>query len=137
MSRGPSAAHAEGFREDLFGQGYSRGSAAHQIHLMAHLSRWLAAQGRGSSAGRDLTGSSSPRAALNGYAALRSARALAPLLGHLRGLGARRRRGCRCGRRRLTAGHAGRGYLAGSGAGRGQCPQPHGVAGRFPAGAAR
>jgi len=38
------AAYAGGFREELLGQGYTQGSAAHQIHLMAHLSRWLEAQ---------------------------------------------------------------------------------------------
>ena len=43
--RGPLAPYAEGFREDLLGQGYTWGSAAHQIHLMAHVSRWLEAQG--------------------------------------------------------------------------------------------
>ena len=37
----------EGFREELLGQGYSWGSAAHQIHLMAHVSRWLEARGLG------------------------------------------------------------------------------------------
>ena len=42
---GPLARYAEGFREHLLGQGYSWGSAAHQIHLMAHLSRWLEARG--------------------------------------------------------------------------------------------
>ena len=42
--RGPLAPYAEGFREELLGQGYSWGSAAHQIHLMAHVSRWLEAR---------------------------------------------------------------------------------------------
>ena len=41
------APYAEGFREELLGQGYTQGSAAHQIHLMGHLSRWLEAQGLG------------------------------------------------------------------------------------------
>ena len=39
------APYADGFRAELLGQGYTQGSAAHQIHLMAHLSRWLEAQG--------------------------------------------------------------------------------------------
>ena len=38
---GPLAFYAEGFREDLMGRGYTWGSAARQVHLMAHLSRWL------------------------------------------------------------------------------------------------
>ncbi len=39
------APYAEGFREELLGQGYTQGSAAHQIHLVAHLSCWLEAHG--------------------------------------------------------------------------------------------
>jgi site-specific recombinase XerD len=86
--RGPLALYAEGFREDLLGQGYSWGSAAHQIHLMAHLSRWLEAQGLGPAAlDEHLTRQFLAARRADGYAALRSARALAPLLGHLRGLG--------------------------------------------------
>jgi len=86
--RGPLASYAGGFREDLLGQGYSWGSAAHQIHLMAHLSRWLEAQGLGPAAlDEHLTRQFLAARRADGYAALRSARALAPLLGHLRGLG--------------------------------------------------
>jgi len=82
------ASYAGGFREDLLGQGYSWGSAAHQIHLMAHLSRWLEAQGLGPAAlDEHLTRQFLAARRADGYAALRSARALAPLLGHLRGLG--------------------------------------------------
>jgi hypothetical protein len=72
----------------LLGQGYTPGSAAHQIHLMAHLSRWLEAQGLGPAALDELlTGQFVTARRADGYAALRSARALAPLLGYLRGLG--------------------------------------------------
>ena len=39
-----------GSGEELLGQGYSWGSAAHQIHLMAHVSRWLEARGLGPAA---------------------------------------------------------------------------------------
>jgi integrase/recombinase XerD len=86
--RGPLAQYAEGFRRDLLGQGYAEGSAAHQIHLMAHLSRWLEARGLESDdlderrAGQFLA---ARRA--EGYTALLSARGLAPLLGYLRGRG--------------------------------------------------
>src|SRR5260370_40514506 len=87
--RGPLAPYAEGFREDLLGQGYSWGSAAHQIHLMAHLSRWLEAQGPGPAAlDEHLTRPFLAARRAPGYAAPRSRRTLAPLLGHLRGLGA-------------------------------------------------
>jgi integrase/recombinase XerD len=85
---GPLAQYAGGFREDLLGQGYTQGSAAHQIHLMAHVSRWLEATGLGPA---DLGDSVARRFATarraDGYAAMRSASALAPLLGYLRGLG--------------------------------------------------
>jgi len=86
--RGPLAPYAEGFREELPGQGYSWGSAAHQIHLMAHVSRWLEARGLGPAAlDEHVTGQFLAARRADGYAALRSARALAPLLGFLRGLG--------------------------------------------------
>jgi site-specific recombinase XerD len=83
------APYAEGFREELLGQGYTQGSAAHQIHLMAHLSRWLEAQGLEPAALDDERVASQFAAArrADGYAAQRSARALMPLLGYLRALG--------------------------------------------------
>ena len=85
---GPLARYAEGFREELCGQGYTQGSAAHQIHLMAHLSRWLEAQGLGPAALDECLISQFVAARrAGGYAALRSAKAVAPLLGYLRGLG--------------------------------------------------
>ena len=37
--------HGEGFRAELLSRGYTWGSAAHQVHLMAHFSRWLGAHG--------------------------------------------------------------------------------------------
>jgi site-specific recombinase XerC len=85
---GPLAPYAERFREDLLGQGYSWGSAAHQIHLMAHLSRWLGARGLEPAVlDERLAGQFLADRRAGGYAALRSARALAPLLRYLRGLG--------------------------------------------------
>ena len=86
--RGPLAPYAEGFREELLGLGYKPGSAAHQIHLMAHVSRWLEARGLEPGALDEcLAGQFVAARRADGYAALRSARALAPLLGYLRGLG--------------------------------------------------
>jgi len=85
---GPLAGYAEGFREELLGQGYTQGSAAHQIHLMAHVSRWLEASGLEPADLDDgVAGQFLAARRAGGYAALRSARALAPLLGYLRGLG--------------------------------------------------
>lgn len=85
---GPLACYGEAFREELLGQGYSQGSAAKQIHLMAHVSRWLEAQGLDVAAFDDCAGGRflADRRA-GGYGRLLSARALAPLLGYLRRLG--------------------------------------------------
>ncbi len=40
---GPLAEHADGFRAELARLGYTPLSAASQLRLAAHLSRWLAA----------------------------------------------------------------------------------------------
>lgn len=86
--RGPLACYAEGFREDLLGQGYSQDSAAKQIHLVAHVSRWLAAQNLGPGDLDDrVAGRFAAVRRADGYAGLLSARALAPLRGYLRRLG--------------------------------------------------
>ena len=86
--RGPLACYAEGFREDLLGQGYTQGSAAHQIHLMAHVSRWLEAGGLEPADLDDGVARQFLAARrADGYAKYRSASALVPLLGYLRGLG--------------------------------------------------
>jgi integrase/recombinase XerD len=42
---GPLAGYAEGFREQLAAWGYTNNSTAAQLHVVAHLSRWLAEQG--------------------------------------------------------------------------------------------
>lgn len=42
---GPLAGYVEGFLAELLSRGYARGSAANQLRLVAHLSRWLASQG--------------------------------------------------------------------------------------------
>lgn len=81
------APFAEGFRAELLGQGYTQGSAAHQIHLMAHLSRWLEAQGLEPAALDEGVASQFAAARrADGYAAQLSARAVMPLLGYLRAL---------------------------------------------------
>jgi len=86
---GPLALYAEGFREELTAQGYAVGSAAQQMQLMAHLSRWLATRRLGP---EDLTDERAARfcAARRqaGYTGYFSPRALRPLLGYLRSLGA-------------------------------------------------
>jgi integrase/recombinase XerD len=86
---GPLEAHAAGFAGELARLGYTSGSACGQMFLLAHVSRWLA--GEGLDAG-GLTPEASDRflAARRaaGYAQLLSPKAMSPLLGYLRRLGA-------------------------------------------------
>jgi integrase/recombinase XerD len=82
------ADYADGFREELFSRGFTEGSAARLIHLMAHLSRWLDGSGLRpfEFTGDQLAVFVAGRRA-NGYVGWRSARALVPLLEYLRALG--------------------------------------------------
>jgi integrase/recombinase XerD len=86
---GPLEAHAAGFADELARLGYTSGSACGQMFLMAHVSRWLAGEGLDADG---LTPEASDRflAARRaaGYARLLSPKALSPLLGYLRRLGA-------------------------------------------------
>lgn len=85
---GPLAPFVTGFTATLQRQGYAPVSTAHQLRLVAHLSRWLAGEGL------DASGLS-PAAAERfldarraaGYSGHLTGRALAPLLAHLRELG--------------------------------------------------
>ena len=86
---GPLAEYADGFRAELARLGYTPLTAAGQLRLMAHLSRWMNVEGL------DVQALEMPvaeryfeerRAA--GYAPERTVAALGPLLGYLRGLGA-------------------------------------------------
>jgi integrase/recombinase XerD len=81
---GPLAPFADGFVIELSALGYTAGSAHQQMCLMAHLSRWLAAEGLGPSALSPVVVErffSARRAA--GYTSLLSSRALDSLLGYL------------------------------------------------------
>src|SRR6266516_4796097 len=86
---GPLAEYADGFRAELARLGYTPLTTASQLRLVAHLSRWLAAEGLGAPtltvpvAERYFAGRRSA-----GYANERTVAALGPLLGYLRGLGA-------------------------------------------------
>ena len=86
---GPLAEYAGGFRAELARLGYTPLTAASQLRLVAHLSRWLAAEGLGASA---LTAPVAERyfagRRSTGYANERTVAALGPLLGYLRRLGA-------------------------------------------------
>jgi len=81
---GPLTPFATGFAEELTRLGYTTTSAAIQMHLAAHLSRWLEAHGLGSG---DLEGPVLDRflaARRDSYTSAHSLRALRPLLGYLR-----------------------------------------------------
>jgi site-specific recombinase XerD len=81
---GPLAEHVDGFCAELAVQGYTRDSASIQLQLMAHVSRWLEAEGF---VAEDLSPTRcgeflrARRAA--GYRDLLSPRALVPLTGFL------------------------------------------------------
>jgi site-specific recombinase XerD len=87
--RGPLAEYAPGFGAYLAAAGYTPLSAANQVRVLAHLSRWMEDRGL---APRELTGQrmreflAARRAA--GYTCWLSERGLAPLLSCLRELGA-------------------------------------------------
>ena len=85
---GPLAGYAAGFAAYLAGAGYTPLSAANQVRVLAHLSRWLEDRGL---VPAELTGQrvreflEARRAA--GYTCWLSERGMAPLLSCLRGLG--------------------------------------------------
>ena len=84
---GPLAEYADGFRAELLRLGYTPLTAACQLRLTAHLSRWLTAEGV---APQDLDMPTAERyfaaRRLAGYANERTTEALGPLLGYLRRL---------------------------------------------------
>ncbi len=86
--RGPLEPHVNGFAEELLRQGYSDSAASQHVCFIAHLDRWMRAEGVGLDG---LNGSvierylAQRRAA--GYVQYRSVKALAPLLSYLAPLG--------------------------------------------------
>lgn len=79
---------AAGFGAELLRRGYARQPAAQQLRLMAHVSRWMAAEGAQVAGLNVVTVEAfiaSRRAA--GYSNHLTSDALRPLLGYLRGLG--------------------------------------------------
>lgn len=85
---GPLAGHAAGFAAFLAEAGYTPLSAANQVRVLAHLSRWMdsCGLGPGELAGERVREFLAARRAA-GYTCWLSERGLAPLLGFLRGLG--------------------------------------------------
>lgn len=85
---GPLGVFASGFAAELARLGYRRVPVVFQLQLMAHASRWLGREGLGPD---NLTSEvverflAERRAA--GYTNYVTGRAVAPLLGYLRGLG--------------------------------------------------
>jgi integrase/recombinase XerD len=86
---GPLERYSSGFAVELVEAGYLPVARAFQLRLMAHLSRWLAREGLGpdSLAGEVVERFLEARRAA-GYTSYLTPKALAPLLGHLRGIGA-------------------------------------------------
>jgi integrase/recombinase XerD len=82
--RGPLEPHVTGFAEELLRQGYTWSSAAQHVCFLAHLDRWMSAEGIG------LGGLSGPmveryldQRRATGYVGYRSVKALRPLLNYL------------------------------------------------------
>src|ERR1035441_8949804 len=86
---GPLAQHAEGFRIEMSRLGYTPLTAAAHMRLMAHLSRWLAAESLETSALTSSTAEAyfAQRRSV-GYVNERTLGALRPLLDYLRRVGA-------------------------------------------------
>jgi integrase/recombinase XerD len=85
---GPLFPFAAGFAAELQRQGYTPDSISKQLQLLAHLSRWLEAEGFGPGGlSCEVIERFFAARRTAGYAKLLSAEAASPLLAHLRGLG--------------------------------------------------
>ncbi len=86
--RGPLAPHVAGLAAELLEQGYTQSSAEQHMCFVAHLDRWLMAEGLGV---QDLSRSMIQRYLVErraaGYVLYRSTKAMVPLLGFLTPLG--------------------------------------------------
>lgn len=86
--RGPLASYVAGFAAELLEQGYTRSSAEQHVCFIAHLDRWLLAEGLGV---EDLSESAVERYLIErraaGYVEYRSVKAMRPLLAFLARLG--------------------------------------------------
>jgi len=86
---GPLAPHADGFRAALDAQGFSPWSQMFYLHLLADVSRWLAAQNLDGSGLTDAsTAAFIQDRRARGRARFRSVQGLAPLMSFLRDAGA-------------------------------------------------
>jgi integrase/recombinase XerD len=86
--RGPLEPHVAGLAEELLRQGYTRSAAEQHVCFIAHLDRWMQAEGIGL---EGLSGSAIERYLAQrraaGYVEYRSLKALQPLLAYLAPLG--------------------------------------------------
>jgi integrase/recombinase XerD len=86
---GPLEIYAPGFGLELTRVGYTQNATADQLRVLAHLSRWLAAEGLGAAELTPAVGDAFLTARrLAGYTLWLSRKALRPLLEYLRELGA-------------------------------------------------
>ena len=86
---GPLARYAQGWRAELAARGFARHSVLAHAQLMAHLSGWMMSAGHDvGSLTDEVIGDYLDARRAAGYRARAGGRALAPLLGYLRGLGA-------------------------------------------------
>ncbi len=86
---GPLASYATGFRAELKSQGYRRNAVGDQLHVFAHVSRWLEERNLGAedlTRERSLEFLAARRRA--GYVLWLSEKGVAPLLAYLRKIGA-------------------------------------------------
>lgn len=85
---GPLEVFAAGFTAELERLGYRRTPASFQLQLMAHVSRWLEGEGLGADGlASEIVGRFLEDRRAAGYTDRITWRAMAPLLGYLRGLG--------------------------------------------------
>ncbi|MBV8541803.1 MAG: tyrosine-type recombinase/integrase [Pseudonocardiales bacterium] len=85
---GPLGPYARGFAAELARLGFTKLSAQKQMELAAHLSRWLGDAGLGvADLATPVVGGFLAGRRTSGYRQYLTAKALAPLLGYLRGLG--------------------------------------------------
>lgn len=94
---GPLTPFVDGFWDELLRREYSPLSARNHLHLLAHLSRWMTAEGVGVEGltSEQVTAFVTHRRGV-GYTGFVSERALVPLLEVLRGVGVVPMRRCWC-----------------------------------------
>lgn len=86
--RGPLAPYVSGFAEELLRQGYTRTSAEQHVCFIAHLDRWMSAEGlRLDELGASVVERYLAQRRSAGYVEYRSAKAMRPLLEFLTPLG--------------------------------------------------